>query len=64
MAEVKEIASTSVADFIRSTDAYQYDLLESPAVKQLASDPHHAHLYKLLTLMLDGNVKAGLEPIL
>jgi len=38
---------------------FQFDLLDSPGVEQLAGDPQHAPTHRLLSLLLAGDVKVG-----
>ena len=50
-------AAAAAAYFIRSPDVFQFDLLDSPGVEQLARDPQHAPTHRLLSLLLAGDVK-------
>lgn len=59
VAKVKPEAALAVADFIRNADLFQFDLLDNPALAELASDPKYQPLYKLLTLVIDGDVKVS-----
>eukprot|EP00884_Botryococcus_braunii_P022700 jgi/Botrbrau1/9113/Bobra.0305s0017.1 len=54
---VKAEAALALADFIRNPDLFQFDLLENPAVVQLASDPKYEPLHKLLNLVIEGQVE-------
>ena len=54
---LKGIAASAVADFIRSPDVYQFDLMESPAVRQLEGDAQDGPLLELLSTILDGDVQ-------
>ena len=53
-------AAAAAAYFIRSTEVFQFDLLDSPAVAQLDGDSQHATTYQLLSLLLAGDVQVGL----
>ena len=57
LADIKQIAVSAVAEFIRSPDVFQFDLLGSPAVIQLEDDPQQQPLYQLLQVLLAGDVK-------
>ena len=57
LAGIKQIAVSAVAEFIRSPDVFQFDLLGSPAVTQLEDDPQQQPLYQLLQILLAGDVK-------
>ena len=57
LAGIKQIAVSAVAEFIRSPDVFQFDLLGSPAVTQLGEDPQQQPLYQLLQTLLAGDVK-------
>lgn len=59
VAKVKPEAALAVADFIRNADLFQFDLLDNPVLAELASDPKYQPLYKLLTLVIDGDVKVS-----
>lgn len=56
VAAVKGEAALAVSDFIRSADTFQFDLLENPAISQLATDAKYGPLHKLLTTVIDGDV--------
>jgi translation initiation factor 3 subunit M len=58
LAAVKDVAAAAVVEFIRSPDQFQFDLLESPAVAQLKGDAKHGKVYDLLTVVLNGDLKA------
>jgi translation initiation factor 3 subunit M len=58
VAACRDAAATAAADFIRSADAFQFDMLESPAVQQLQSDAAHGAVFTLLSLLLAGDVQA------
>ena len=49
----------AAAAFIRSSEVYQFDLLECPAVAQLRDDPQQGPTFQLLSIMLSGDVQAG-----
>jgi len=55
-------AAAAAAYFIRSPDVFQFDLLDSPGVEQLARDPQHAPTHRLLSLLLAGDVKVVPHP--
>lgn len=58
MLTVQAISTTqAAADFIRSADAFQFDMLDSPAVQQLQSDSQHGPVFQLLSLLLAGDVQ-------
>ncbi len=57
---MKAEAAVVVSDFIRAADTFQFDLLENPAISQLASDAKYGPLHKLLTTVIDGNVTVNL----
>ena len=44
---------------MRSTEVYQFDLLDCPAVAQLRGDPQQGPVYELLSIMLSGDVQAS-----
>lgn len=50
-------AAAAAADFIRSPETFQFDMLESPAVQQLQSDATHGPVFTLLSLLLAGDVQ-------
>ncbi len=52
-------AAAAAADFIRSPETFQFDMLESPAVQQLQSDGQHGPVFALLSLLLAGDVQVG-----
>ena len=54
--ELRGVASACAADFLRSPDVFQFDLAERPVIAQLAADPTHAPLFRLLHLVLQGDV--------
>jgi translation initiation factor 3 subunit M len=58
VAACKSAAATAAADFIRSPETFQFDMLDSPAVQQLQSDPQHGPVFQLLSVLLAGNVQA------
>ncbi|KAK9828739.1 hypothetical protein WJX72_001837 [[Myrmecia] bisecta] len=62
LAEIKGVAADAVAQFVASTDMFQFDLAESPAVKQLESDPQYGVLYSLLLVLLAGDLQ-GFEAL-
>ena len=57
LGDVKSIAVSAVTEFIASPDVFQFDLYSAPVLKQLEGDSRHAALYKLLGIVLDGDVK-------
>jgi hypothetical protein len=59
--KVKGEAALAVADFIRNPDLFQFDLLENPAIVQLASDSKYGSLHKLLNLVIEGDVEVRLK---
>ncbi|KAK9916454.1 hypothetical protein WJX75_002820 [Coccomyxa subellipsoidea] len=61
LAAVKEVAAEAVADFIKLSEVFQFDLLESEAVAQLENDKKHRSLHKLLTMLLTSSDVKGLE---
>jgi hypothetical protein len=62
VASVKEAAATAAADFIRSPDVFQFDLLESPVMAQLKGDRAHGAAFELLVIMLSGDIQVGVLP--
>ncbi|KAF6262353.1 hypothetical protein COO60DRAFT_649925 [Scenedesmus sp. NREL 46B-D3] len=65
LAKVKPFAVEAVQAFVRSTDVFQCDFWELPAVQQLARDAATAPLLKLLDVMLNGDLagfKAAATP--
>lgn len=58
VASVKDTAAQAVTEFIRSPDLFQFDLFESPTIKQLKGDSQYGHLYQLLEIVLNGNLQA------
>ena len=57
LAVVQAAAAAAAGAFIRSTEVYQFDLLECPAVAQLRGDPQQGPVYELLSIMLSGDVQ-------
>lgn len=51
------MAASVVGEFIANPDEFQFDLLDSPVVQQLARHPKHAPLHKLLITLISGDVK-------
>ena len=47
----------AAADFIRSPETFQFDMLDSPAVQQLQSDSQHGPVFQLLSVLLAGDVQ-------
>ena len=56
---MKETAAQAVSEFIRSPDLFQFDLFESPTITQLKGDTKYGHLYQLLEIILNGNLKVS-----
>ena len=56
---MKDTAAQAVAEFIRSPDLFQFDLFESPAIKQLKGDSKYGHLYELLEIVLNGDLQVS-----
>lgn len=54
---MQQLASAAVAEFIRSPDVYQFDLLHSPVIQQLETSAEDAKLFALLRILIDGDVK-------
>lgn len=61
--EVKAVAADAVSSFIRNMDTFQFDLLENPAVQQLKGDSQYGTLFRLLELMLAGNMKVRYQRV-
>lgn len=57
MAAAKPTAVAAALEFVRSAELFQFDLLDNPALRALASDAQHAPLFQLLTIFLSGTVK-------
>lgn len=57
--EFKPLAVTVVAEFLRSPDMFQFDLMHAAVIRQLRGDPSQEALFELLQLVIDGNVKVG-----
>ena len=55
----KPVAAAVASEFIRSSEMFQFDLLDNPAVKALAGDAQHGTLYQLLSIFLSGTVQVG-----
>lgn len=51
------MAATVVAEFLRSPDVFQFDLMHAAVIRQLGQDSRHKPLFDLLQLVIDGNVK-------
>lgn len=57
--EVREAAANAVAEYAKFSDVFQFDLADSPAIRQLEGDDQFDNLHQLLHLLLDGDVKAS-----
>mmetsp|Transcript_708 Transcript_708/g.2091 ORF Transcript_708/g.2091 Transcript_708/m.2091 type:complete len:416 (-) Transcript_708:200-1447(-) len=57
VAQYKGAAAAAAADFIKSPDAFQFDMAATPAVQQLQGDSQHGPLFQLLQLLLSGSVQ-------
>jgi hypothetical protein len=57
MMRVNSLVWQAAADFIRSPDTFQFDMLDSPAVQQLQSDPQDGAVFQLLSVLLAGDVQ-------
>ncbi|KAL3525839.1 hypothetical protein ACH5RR_014211 [Cinchona calisaya] len=61
MNEAKEEAVQAIVDFVKAPDMFQCDLLDMPAVAQLANDANHALVYQLLKIFLTQRLDAYLD---
>ena len=59
MKELKQLAASAVAEFIRSPDVFQFDLAHTSVIRQLEGDPQEGPLYELLQILIRGDVKVG-----
>ena len=57
LAAAKPVAAAVASEFSRSSEMFQFDLLDNPAVKALAGDAQHGALYQLLSIFLSGMVQ-------
>ena len=57
VAAVKPAAHAAVLDFLRAQDLFHFDVWDSPAVQQLASDAATADAFALLSVLVTGSVK-------
>ncbi len=62
VAQFKGAAAAAAADFVKSPDAFQFDMADAPALQQLHGDPQHGALFELLQLLLAGDVQVGPAP--
>lgn len=57
VAQFRGAAAAAAADFVKSPDAFQFDMADTPALRQLQGDAQHGPLFELLQLLLSGNVQ-------
>jgi translation initiation factor 3 subunit M len=57
LAGAAPVAAQVAQEFIRSPDAFQFDLIDSAAVRHLAGHPQHGGLHRLLTIYVTGGVR-------
>ncbi|KAE8775556.1 eukaryotic translation initiation factor 3 subunit M-like [Hordeum vulgare] len=57
----KEEAAAAIIEFVKSSDLYQCDLLEMPAVAQLEKDEKYQPVYELLKIFLTQRLGSYLE---
>lgn len=55
--ELKQLAASAVAEFLRSPDVFQFDLLHAPVIQQLEGDADEGQLYELLQISIRGDMK-------
>ncbi|KAM7516695.1 hypothetical protein LguiA_006278 [Lonicera macranthoides] len=61
MGEAKEEAVRTIVEFVKTSDMYQCDLLDMPAVAQLEKDAKYALVYQLLKIFLTQRLDAYLD---
>ncbi|XP_078447357.1 uncharacterized protein LOC144716161 [Wolffia australiana] len=61
LSEAKDGAVRAVIEFIKSSDTFQSDLLDFPAVGQLEKDANYSLVYELLRIFLTGRLDAYLS---